>query len=43
MSSIFFSETGFLFVALTVLELVLYTTLALNSEICLPLTPECWD
>ena len=31
-----FLRTGFLFVALAVLELTLYTRLALNSEICLP-------
>ena len=35
---------GFLCVALAVLELTLYTSLALNSqEILLPLPPECWD
>jgi hypothetical protein len=39
----FFSETGFLCVALAVLELPLSTRLALNSEIGLPLPPECWD
>ena len=32
-------ETGFLCVALAVLELTLYTRLALNSEICLALPP----
>ena len=32
-----FFETGFLCVALAVLELTLQTRLALNSEICLPL------
>jgi hypothetical protein len=36
-------ETGFLCVALAVLELTLWTRLASNSEICLPLPPECWD
>jgi hypothetical protein len=36
-------ETGFLCVALAVLELTLYTRLASNSEICLALLPECWD
>jgi hypothetical protein len=25
------------------LELILYTRLASNSEICLPLSPKCWD
>ena len=33
----FFFETGFLCIALSVLELTLYTRLASNSEICLPL------
>ena len=28
---------------LAVLELTLYTRLASNSEICLPLPPKCWD
>jgi hypothetical protein len=42
--SFFFSpETGFLCIALAVLELTLYTRLALNSEIRLPLPPKCWD
>ena len=36
-------ETGFLCIALAVLELTLQTRLALNSEIRLPLPPECWD
>jgi hypothetical protein len=36
----FFFETGFLYIALAVLELTLYTRLALNSEIRLPLPPE---
>ena len=31
-----FFETGFLYIALAVLELTLRTRLALNSEICLP-------
>ena len=35
--------SGFLCIVLAVLELDLYTRLALNSEICLPLPPECWD
>jgi hypothetical protein len=39
----FFYETGFLCVALAVLELTLLTRLASNSEIRLPLPPECWD
>jgi hypothetical protein len=38
-----FFETGFRCVALAVLELTLYTRLALNSEICLPLPPKCWE
>jgi hypothetical protein len=38
-----FFETGFLCVALAVLELTLLTRLASNSEICLPLPPKCWD
>ena len=38
-----FIETGFLCVALTILELALQTRLILNSEICLPLLPEFWD
>ena len=38
-----FFETGFLWVALAVLELALWTRLALNSEVCLPLLPKCWD
>jgi hypothetical protein len=37
-----FFETGFLCVALAVLELTLWSRLASNSEICLPLLPECW-
>ncbi len=36
---LFFFKTGFLCVALTVLELTLQTRLALNSEIRLPLPP----
>jgi hypothetical protein len=36
-------ETGFLFIALAVLELTLETRLASNSEIHLPLPPECQD
>jgi hypothetical protein len=38
-----FFETGFLCIALAVLELTLKTRLASNSEIRLPLPPECWD
>ena len=38
-----FFQTGFLCIALAVLELTLQTRLASNSEICLPLPPECWD
>jgi hypothetical protein len=38
-----FLETGFLCVALAVLELTLETRLASNSEIHLPLPPKCWD
>jgi hypothetical protein len=38
-----FFETGFLCIALAVLELNLKTRLASNSEIHLPLPPECWD
>jgi hypothetical protein len=38
-----FFETGFLSVALAVLELTLQTRLVSNSEIRLPLPPECWD
>jgi hypothetical protein len=39
----FFFETGFVCAALAVLELTLYTRLVSNSEIRLPLSPECWD
>ena len=38
-----FFETGFLCVALAVLELTLWTRLASNSEIRLLLPPKCWD
>jgi hypothetical protein len=38
-----FFKTGFLCIALAVLELTLSTRLASNSEICLPLPPEHWD
>ena len=38
-----FFETGFLCVALAVLELTLKPRLASNSEIRLPLPPKCWD
>jgi hypothetical protein len=34
-------ETGFLCVSLAVLELTLDTRLVSNSEICLPLPPQC--
>ena len=37
---LFFFETWFFCIALAVLELTLYTRLALNSEICLPLPPK---
>ena len=40
---LFVSETGFLCVALAVLELTLWTRLAWNLEIHLPLPPKCWD
>jgi hypothetical protein len=40
---IWFFETGFLCIALTVLELTLWIRLASNSEIRLPLPPKCWD
>jgi hypothetical protein len=44
-ASLFFfpPETGFLCIAQAVLELTLYTRLASNSEIRLPLPPKCWD
>ena len=38
-----FFETGFLCVALDILELILETTLASNAEIGLPFPLECWD
>jgi hypothetical protein len=38
-----FFETGFLCVALAVLELTLLTRLASNPEIHLPLPPKYWD
>jgi hypothetical protein len=38
-----FFETGFLCIALAVLELTLWARLTSNSEIRLPLPPECWD
>jgi hypothetical protein len=38
----FVFETGFLSIALAVLELTLLTRLASNSEICLSLPPKCW-
>ena len=36
-------ETGFLCIALAILELTLKTRLASNSEIHLPLPPKFWD
>lgn len=36
-------KTGFLYVALAVLEVTLQTKLALNLQICLSLPPKCWD
>ena len=36
-------KTGFLYVALTVLELILEPTLVLNSQIHLLLPPKCYD
>lgn len=38
---LFFPKQGFLCVALAVLELILYTMLALNSEIYQPLPSKC--
>ena len=38
-----FFETGILCIALAVLEITMYTRLALNSVNCLPLPPECWN
>jgi hypothetical protein len=38
-----FFETGFLCIALAILELTLETRLVSNSEIRLPLPPKCWD
>jgi hypothetical protein len=38
-----FFKTGFLCIALAVLELTLWTRLASNLEIHLPLPLECWD
>lgn len=38
--SLFF-ETGSLSVALTAMKLTLQTTLTSNSDICMPLPPEC--
>ena len=35
-------QTGFLCISLAVLELTLQTRLSSNSEVCLPLPPECW-
>jgi hypothetical protein len=37
-----FLETWFLCITLVVLELALYTSLAPNSDICLPLPPSAW-
>jgi hypothetical protein len=41
--SFFLFETGFLCIALAVLELTLYAKLASNTEIRLPLPPKCRD
>jgi hypothetical protein len=38
-----FFQTEFLCVTLAVLQLILETRPASNSEICLPLPPKCWD
>ena len=38
-----FFETGFLCVALAVLEFTFWTGLASSSEVRLPLPPQCWD
>jgi cellobiose-specific phosphotransferase system component IIC len=38
-----FFETGFLCIVLAILEFILYTMLASNSEIHRPLPPKCWD
>lgn len=38
-----FFETGSLYIALSVLELIIQTTLTSNSEVHLPVTPEGWD
>lgn len=40
---LWFSETGFLCMALADLEPTLWTGLALNSEIHLSLPAKCWD
>ena len=40
--SFFFFHTRSHYIVLASLELTLWIRLALNSEICLPLTPECW-
>jgi hypothetical protein len=40
---VWFFETGFLCVALAILEFCLETRLASNSETYLPLSSECWD
>ena len=39
---VLFYQTGFLYVALLVLELTLKSRLAWNLEICLLLPPVCW-
>jgi hypothetical protein len=39
---VLFFETRFLCISLAILELTLYTRLASNSEIRLPLPPKCW-
>ena len=40
---VLFFETGFLCIAVAILELPLSTRLASKSEICLSLPPKCWD
>jgi hypothetical protein len=40
---LFVFETGFLWVALAVLELTLQTRLVSKAEIHLPLSPKCWS
>ena len=40
---VLFFKTRSYYVSLFVLGLTMFTRLALNSEICLTLLPECWD